>query len=157
VNGAVKLAEELRNQIQSMLANNPIRIPTVISPETQNIDPRAEHILKPQKKARGGLILGPGTSMSDSILARLSRGEYVLRASAVKHYGLGMLNKLNQQQLLKFATGGLVPPMVPALRTSIPSTSTNHQTASLTLNLGADNFALRTPDIDVVRKPLLKL
>ncbi|MBS0289836.1 MAG: hypothetical protein JSS07_07385 [Proteobacteria bacterium] len=138
----------MRNVLQERLANNPIVIPTVAIPESKNIDARAEQILKPQKKARGGFILGPGTSMSDSILARLSRGEFVLRASAVNHYGLGLLNKLNQKDLPKFAMGGLVPPMLPAMSTSTPS---NQSVASLTLNLGSETFAVRTQDVDVVQ------
>lgn len=148
VNGAIKSADEMRSILQERLANNPIIIPTITIPESKGIDARAEQILKPQKKARGGFILGPGTSMSDSILARLSRGEFVLRASAVKHYGLGVLNKLNQKELPRFAQGGLVPPYVPGI--SSPSAS-NHKAASLTLNLGSETFAVRTQDFDVVQ------
>lgn len=58
--------------------------------------------------ARGGHIRGPGTGTSDSILARLSDGEYVIRAAAVRKYGLNMLNALNGMHLPQFATGGLV-------------------------------------------------
>jgi len=148
VDGAIKSAEDIRALLQERLSNNPIQIPTVMIPETRNIDPRAEHILKPQQKARGGFIVGPGTSMSDSILARLSRGEFVLRASAVKHYGLGLLNQLNQKQLPKFAQGGLVPPHISAIKNT--SHSAQQRVASLTLNLGSESFAVRTKDIDVV-------
>ncbi len=148
VNGAIKSADEMRNILQERLANNPIIIPTVAIPDSKGIDARAEQILKPTKKARGGFILGPGTSMSDSILARLSRGEFVLRASAVKHYGLGVLNNLNQKELPRFAKGGLVPPYVPAVSGPGPS---NQRAASLTLNLGSETFAVRTQDIDVVQ------
>ena len=58
--------------------------------------------------ASGGLIRGPGTSLSDSILARLSAGEFVVRAAAVKQYGLGFLERLNSMALPRFATGGPV-------------------------------------------------
>jgi hypothetical protein len=58
--------------------------------------------------AGGGLISGPGTSVSDSILARLSAGEFVVRAQAVKNYGLGFLERLNSMALPRFATGGMV-------------------------------------------------
>lgn len=50
---------------------------------------------KTKKKAQGGYVTGPGTGTSDSIPARLSNGEYVVKASAVKRYGLGMLNAIN--------------------------------------------------------------
>ena len=46
-------------------------------------------------KAEGGYISGPGTGTSDSIPARLSNGEYVLRAGAVKQLGVGFLDQLN--------------------------------------------------------------
>lgn len=57
------------------------------------------------KHATGGLITGPGTGTSDDIPARLSNGEYVIRAAAVKQYGVDFLDALNWQ---RFATGGLV-------------------------------------------------
>lgn len=56
----------------------------------------------------GGYVRGPGTGTSDSILARLSDGEYVIRAAAVRRYGVGLLNALNGMRLPKFASGGLV-------------------------------------------------
>jgi TP901 family phage tail tape measure protein len=57
------------------------------------------------KVASGGYIQGPGTSTSDSIPARLSNGEYVIKASAVDQYGVGMMNSINEQ---RFAKGGQV-------------------------------------------------
>ena len=53
--------------------------------------------------ARGGLISGPGTPTSDSIGAMLSNGEYVVQASAVKHYGVDFFNALNQMSTLPAA------------------------------------------------------
>jgi hypothetical protein len=47
----------------------------------------------------GGMVLGPGSGTSDSINARLSNGEYVLRANAVKYYGADFMNSLNQMQV----------------------------------------------------------
>ena len=49
--------------------------------------------------AQGGLVRGPGTGTSDSIPARVSNGEYVLRANAVKYYGADFMNSLNQMQV----------------------------------------------------------
>jgi len=67
--------------------------------------------------ATGGYISGPGTGTSDSIPARLSNGEYVVRAAMVSHYGVGFLHALNRGQLRKFSTGGLVSqPPVPSYR-----------------------------------------
>ena len=58
--------------------------------------------------ASGGAVRGPGTGTSDSILARLSNGEFVMRAAAVRHYGADLLSRLNQLRLPRFAEGGLV-------------------------------------------------
>lgn len=58
--------------------------------------------------AAGGPVIGPGTATSDSIPARLSAGEYVVRASAVKAYGADFLEAINQMRLPRFAG---VPPM----------------------------------------------
>ena len=63
---------------------------------------------QPEGYATGGLIRGKGTGTSDSILARLSNGEYVIKAAAVRKYGEGMLNSINGLSLPKFADGGLV-------------------------------------------------
>lgn len=69
--------------------------------------------------ASGGYISGPGSGTSDSILARLSNGEYVLRADAVRHYGKALLDQINSRRFPGFATGGLVssrlsPPSIQA-------------------------------------------
>jgi len=53
---------------------------------------------------QGGPIYGAGTATSDSIPALLSNGEYVVRASAVKQYGVEHFDALNAQ---RFAGGGL--------------------------------------------------
>ena len=58
-----------------------------------------------KKYAMGGLIKGPGTGTSDSITAgfgyagggsiRVSNGEYVVKASSVKDYGVDAMNAVN--------------------------------------------------------------
>ena len=44
----------------------------------------------------GGIIDGPGDERSDSILARVSRGEAILNASAVKDLGAAKISAINQ-------------------------------------------------------------
>jgi hypothetical protein len=46
-------------------------------------------------KAGGGLVSGPGGPTSDSIPARLSAGEFVVRAAAVRAYGAHNLAAIN--------------------------------------------------------------
>ena len=70
-----------------------------------------------KKFAGGGLVSGPGSATSDSIPARLSAGEYVVRAAAVRQVGVDFLDSLNGLSVgprfkggeLAFAAGGLVP------------------------------------------------
>jgi hypothetical protein len=72
--------------------------------------------------ASGGYVTGPGTTTSDSIPARLSAGEYVLRAEAVRRVGVDFLHLLNgglfgprwSGPRLAFAEGGLVPDVAPS-------------------------------------------
>lgn len=52
----------------------------------------------------GGLVTGPGSATSDSIGARLSNGEYVVKAAAVSKYGVDFFNSLNQ---MKTAPAGM--------------------------------------------------
>ncbi|MDG9706266.1 hypothetical protein [Streptomyces sp. DH37] len=53
----------------------------------------------------GGQVFGSGTKTSDSILARLSRGEFVIRAAAVDHYGPALFHALNAMQIPAAAQG----------------------------------------------------
>lgn len=72
--------------------------------------------------ASGGYVTGPGTTTSDSIPARLSAGEYVLRAETVRRVGVDFLHALNGGMFgprwsgprLAFAEGGLVPDVAQA-------------------------------------------
>jgi hypothetical protein len=54
--------------------------------------------------AEGGWVWGPGTETSDSIRARLSRGEFVVNARSARRHR-DTLEAINEQ---RYATGGLV-------------------------------------------------
>lgn len=60
------------------------------------------------KKAKGGAIIGPGTSTSDSIPVLLSNGEYVINADAAAQIGRTTLDALNSGAYPAFASGGSV-------------------------------------------------
>ena len=67
------------------------------------------------KHATGGLITGQGTDTSDNIPAMLSPGEFVVKAKAVRKYGLGVLQRINEGRwgnltvhVPHFAKGGIV-------------------------------------------------
>jgi hypothetical protein len=61
--------------------------------------------------AGGGAISGPGSGTSDNILARVSPGEYIVRASSAAKYG-GLLDLINRDKLSslipRFADGGSI-------------------------------------------------
>ena len=78
--------------------------------------------------ARGGHIRGPGTGTSDSILARLSNGEFVVRRAVVDSLGLPFMNALNAGMLPAFAEGGAVGGR------------------PVTLNIGGESFPLTAGD-----------
>ena len=119
--------------------------------------------------ASGGHIRGPGHGTSDSILARLSNGEFVIRAAIVQKLGVPLLNAINAGRLdlraliptlPKFATGGLVQQpafAVPRFATgglvSLPSLPSSNGGAALaphnlTINLpgGGSLSAQMTPE-----------
>lgn len=76
--------------------------------------------------ASGGRVRGPGSGTSDSILAWLSNGEFVMRMKAVQKYGLGFMSAINQGKLdldalAGFSLGGVVQHMLtPGQPSGIP-------------------------------------
>lgn len=59
--------------------------------------------------ATGGPVTGPGTRTSDSILARLSKGEFVISADAVSKFGPAFFELLNRGFMPRgMASGGSV-------------------------------------------------
>lgn len=60
--------------------------------------------IKLPRLARGGLVEGIGTDMSDSNLVALSRGEYVIRASSARQIGYDNLDRLNETGSLNGST-----------------------------------------------------
>jgi len=118
----------------------------------------------PSGLASGGLIRGPGTSLSDSILARLSDGEFVIRAAAVDHWGVGVLRALNglRNPFPGFALGGLAgamnTPLVSnprgSLARSLPAgsftTAASRPTSTVNIHLDGKSFGPFRGDRDVV-------
>lgn len=65
-------------------------------------------VLDAQAHAGGGLLRGPGTGTSDSILTWGSNGEFMQRKRAVDYYGVDFMRRLNNLQVPRFAGGGPV-------------------------------------------------
>jgi hypothetical protein len=72
--------------------------------------------------ADGGHIRGPGGPRDDVIPAMLSNGEYVVKASAVSHYGVDTLHAINAQ---RFAGGG---PVGLNVQTKVPGAASVNDT-----------------------------
>lgn len=94
--------------------------------------------------ADGGPVRGPGTGTSDSIPSRLSNGEYVIRASAVKAVGMGLLASINSAGSgtpkrgdgYHFASGGFsIPAPSPA---AVAASGSTEQTVRVVLEAGND-------------------
>lgn len=62
------------------------------------------------KAATGGKLVGPGTGTSDSMLAMVSNGEYVINAKSASSIGYPVLDSLN-----KYALGGMVKYDIPKM------------------------------------------
>lgn len=96
--------------------------------------------------ASGGAIFGPGTQTSDSIPARLSNGEFVIKAAAVTKYGRGLFEMLNAQ---KFADGGIVGGAAGAAAVVLPAgTATENVTGDIVSSAKAVGDARVQADVD---------
>jgi len=104
---AILDAALLRANLQAQFNENPLVIPVIPQDVSNAETPTQSPLQSPPGFAAGGLARGPGSGTSDSLLAFLSNGEFVVRRDAVKHYGLELLNKINAMSLPRFADGGL--------------------------------------------------
>jgi predicted nucleic acid-binding Zn-ribbon protein len=109
-------------------------------PAATAVIPRADSNLSDLGFAAGGRVRGRGTGTSDSILARLSNGEFVVNAAATSRF-LPLLRAINDgmsQPLMprtSFATGGMV--MATDAATGTP----------VHLHIGGHSFPMRTDSI----------
>lgn len=106
---------------------------------------QATHILG---FADGGAVSGAGTGTSDSIPARLSNGEYVIKASSAKALGTNFLDRLNsvgdgrtirsgRLPRFKYADGGEVRTENSQLENTMPMQQANElpSTVGVTMNM----------------------
>ena len=106
---------------------------------------QATHILG---FAGGGAVSGAGTGTSDSIPARLSNGEYVIKASSAKALGTNFLDRLNsvgdgrtirsgRLPRFKYADGGEVRTEDSQLENTMPMQQANElpSTVGVTMNM----------------------
>ena len=96
------------------------------------------NVSRRHRYAGGGYVSGPGTSTSDSILARLSNREYVMQAAAVDKYGVRLFEELNAMRvnIPGFAAGG--PVSTPSFAPQQPASE-----STVNIQLGARRATLR--------------
>lgn len=90
-----------------------------------------------------GNVSGPGTGTSDSIFAKLSNGEFVIRAAAVRKFGASFFEALNRgimPPMPKFAMGGPVNINDMGMRSS--------ETVNLNFRVGEKEFPVRVMQSD---------
>jgi tape measure domain-containing protein len=129
---------------------------TVVGPSGASTAPSASTDGLPGFAA-GDMVRGRGTGTSDSILARLSNGEFVMRAAAVQHYGPELLRQINERRLPRFAEGGEVGrllPDVPAPAQSILqqlNPAAPESMGSVALSIGGETYQMQAPQQDFQR------
>ena len=117
---------------------------------------QATHILG---FAGGGAVSGAGTGTSDSIPARLSNGEYVIKASSAKALGTNFLDRLNsvgdgrtirsgRLPRFKYADGGEVRTEDSQLENTMPMQQVNElpPTVGVTMNM---TFQSLDPEVNM--------
>jgi hypothetical protein len=97
--------------------------------------------------ARGGFVRGSGTSTSDSIWARLSDREFVVRAKAVDHFGVDFFHALNQLRnpFLALSRGFHLGGLVDRLSSVMPSAPRFADGGLVVAGAGGNGSTFKTP------------
>ncbi len=96
--------------------------------------------------ASGGPVFGPGTSTSDSILARLSSGEFVHPTRRVQQYGMDFMESLRRGLIPVASVRALMGdfagamPRMPTRGFAAGGQVTAQPTSTLVLNIGGRSF-----------------
>lgn len=110
--------------------------------------------------ASGGHVRGPGTGTSDSILAMISNGEFVIRAAAVRKFGPAFFAALNSLRIPEgFSLGGMLDGLgrsmaIPHLASGglVPAVASSGVSGRpVNVSFDGETFAMVAPD-DVAEK-----
>lgn len=164
--------EQVRTTIESLvqqLSQNEVVIPVRVLMPDQVGTVSTEPSTNTPALATGGILRGPGTGTSDSILARLSNGEGVINARAVQYYGADLIHQLNNLRTPRFATGGVmgnvpvpsIPSLAPALQQQLAGSiggGSNEDWGSMVIDLGNGPAPIRMPrsTAEALRREALK-
>ncbi|MFE9923266.1 hypothetical protein ACFYQA_17275 [Streptomyces sp. NPDC005774] len=98
--------------------------------------------------AEGGLLLGPGTSTSDSIPLWGSTGEYMVKAAAVSRYGVKFMDALNHG---KVPVGRAARPGLPAAPAQAAPVA-GRDRPSVTYNLYPRASVISASDLELITR-----
>ncbi|MFI8479638.1 tape measure protein [Pseudomonas sp. NPDC078700] len=128
--------EAVRSQIQQLAADLgnteiviPVRVQHPDGPIVKDVAPYSgDYVvpnLSPPGFATGGLLRGPGSGTSDSILMYGSNGEFMQPEASVRYYGRDFMEAVRKRMLPRYAQGGLIgqsyTPSIPALNPALGS------------------------------------
>ena len=105
-----------------------------------------------------GLVVGPGTSTSDSVgPVMLSNREYVIKAAAVERYGVRLFDDLNAMRLASggrpdFSTMRPAPATAYATRASVTTTASAAPLDPATIRAALDGATLRLGPVDSITR-----
>jgi hypothetical protein len=161
VDAALVYVKDLYDSVVQIFNNIISKTMSVASAVASALNGGGGDVSGAQANARGGYIRGPGTGTSDSILSWLSNGEFVIRAEAVKKWGLGFFQALNalREPGGGFAQGGLVQaatamlPPIPRFAMGGPVVAgAGAGGRPFTLQIGGEEFGGMTATDDAVSK-----
>lgn len=100
------VASEIKNKITKPLEEALEAIKEWFA-KSESTDSKLGKIYDVPGYATGGQVSGKGTKKSDSIMARISNGEFIVNAQATEKY-LPLLQAINNESLPGFADGGFI-------------------------------------------------
>jgi tape measure domain-containing protein len=99
--------------------------------------------------AGGGLLRGPGSGTSDSILMYGSNGEFMQPEASVRYYGQDFMEAIRQRKIPRYAQGGLISPTyapsIPAMGPAPTSPVSSGDWGTLMVDLGGGVMPVAMP------------
>lgn len=147
----VGVVQSVASQIERILASVAASIARTAAAARSAGSSRSNSGLGTSRFASGGSVSGPGTGTSDSILAWLSNGEFVIKSASVRKLGLPLLNALNSGRF-DFSSALSAAMAVPRLATGGPvAAPAGASLRPVTVNFGGQSFSMMAGG-DVVRE-----
>jgi len=103
--------------------------------------------------ASGGSVIGQGTAKSDSIMAKLSNGEYVMQSAAVDMYGVDFMHMINSGRMKPVVGKPKGMGRMPHASDVQSSSSTNNNNVEYNINV---NVAGSNSSPDEIAKVVLR-